>query len=70
MRSKMDAAAAVVAAAEAAVTMPRARKTLDKHRDFINSNPQLFGWSWLALPDDKTKAYVSFDYIHLSLIAR
>eukprot|EP00615_Pteridomonas_danica_P000065 CAMPEP_0114334254 /NCGR_PEP_ID=MMETSP0101-20121206/4255_1 /TAXON_ID=38822 ORGANISM="Pteridomonas danica, Strain PT" /NCGR_SAMPLE_ID=MMETSP0101 /ASSEMBLY_ACC=CAM_ASM_000211 /LENGTH=1079 /DNA_ID=CAMNT_0001465457 /DNA_START=321 /DNA_END=3560 /DNA_ORIENTATION=+ len=39
-----------------AIRMPRARKVIDLHAKFINSNPHLFGWSALASPDDKTKA--------------
>jgi len=39
-----------------AIRMPKARKLVDLHAKFINSNPHLFGWSALASPDDGTKA--------------
>lgn len=39
-----------------AIKMPKARKLVDLHAKFINSNPHLFAWSALASPDDNVKA--------------
>ena len=53
---KLDCVDACALAVKECTAQPRARKVLDKHRAFMNQNPQLYGWSWFAAEDDATQA--------------
>ena len=56
LKIQADAMAGAAKAAKDVITIPTAMKALREHRKFMNGNPQIFAWSFVASPLDSKDA--------------